>query len=121
MKVIRIAEVPKEDATESPIFFGGTVSRQDLVTDKTSEFFNFSVVNFDAGARNKFHTHTSDQILLVTQGKGIVATQEEEHVVTEGTTIHIPKGETHWHGATDDSSFSHITLTAVGSSTEIAD
>ena len=70
MKVIRIAEVPKEDATESPIFFGGTVSRQDLVTDKTSEFFNFSVVNFDAGARNKFHTHTSDQILLVTQGKG---------------------------------------------------
>ena len=115
MKVIKIADVPKEDATSSPIFFGGSVSRQ------TSKFFNFSVINFKAGARNKFHTHTSDQILLVTHGKGIVATEEQEHVVTEGTTIHIPAGEKHWHGATNESDFSHITVTAVGSSTEIAD
>ena len=121
MKVIKIADVPKEDATSSPIFFGGSVSRQDLVSEKTSKFFNFSVINFNAGARNKFHTHTSDQILLVTHGKGIVATEEQEHVVTEGTTIHIPAGEKHWHGATNDSDFSHITVTAVGSSTEIAD
>ena len=121
MKVIRIADVPKEDATSNPIFFGGTVSRQDLVNDKTSKFFNFSVVNFNAGARNKLHTHTSDQILLVIHGKGIVATEELEEIVTEGTTIHIPAGETHWHGATSESDFSHITLTAVGSSTEIAD
>ncbi len=121
VKVIKIAEVPKEDSTDSPIFFGGAVSRQDLVTEKTSGFFNFSVVNFAAGAKNKFHTHTSDQILLVTHGTGIVANQEGERVVTEGAVIHVPAGEKHWHGATEDSAFSHITLTAAGSSTVIAE
>ena len=83
MKVIKIADVPKEDATSSPIFFGGSVSRQDLVSEKTSKFFNFSVINFNAGASNKFHTHTSDHILLVTHGKCIVATEETEHALTE--------------------------------------
>ena len=48
-----------------------------------------------------------------------MATEDKEHEVTEGTTIHVPAGEKHWHGATADSSFSHITLTAAGSSTDI--
>ena len=121
MRVIKTIEVPKVDATGNPIFFGGGVSRQGLVDDKTSKFFNFSLINFSAGAKNKFHTHSSDQILYVTSGRGLVATEAEEHVVTEGTTIHIPAGEKHWHGATDDSDFSHISLTAVGSTTEIAE
>lgn len=117
MKIIRIADVPREDSSDAPIFFGGAVSRQDLVTEKTSKFFNFSVVNFDAGARNKFHVHTSDQILLVTHGRGIVATEDEEHEVTEGTTIHVTAGEKHWHGATPSTSMSHITVTSVDSKT----
>jgi len=90
VKVIKIADVPKEDATSSPIFFGGSVSRQDLVSEKTSKFFNFSVINFNAGARNKFHTHTSDQILFVTKGTGVVAVEDEEAVVSEGDTIAVP-------------------------------
>ena len=36
-------------------------------------------------------------------------------MVTEGDLIHIPAGEKHWHGATKDSAFSHISLTQVGS------
>jgi quercetin dioxygenase-like cupin family protein len=121
MKVMKTVEVPKVDATKSPIFYGGEVSRQDFVNDKSSKFFNFAVVNFSAGAKNKFHTHSSDQILYVTSGKGIVASEKREHVVTQGTTIHIPAGEKHWHGATDDSDFSHITITAVGSVTKVID
>jgi len=120
MKVIKTNEVPKIDATDSPIFYGGKVTRQGLIDNKNSKFFNFAVVNFSAGAKNKFHIHSSDQILYVTSGKGIVADAKKENVVTQGTTIHIPAGEKHWHGATDDSSFSHITITAVGSTTEIA-
>lgn len=121
MRVIKTAEVPGVDATGNPIFFGGPVSRQGLVDDKTSKFFNFALISFSAGAKNKLHTHSSDQILYVTSGRGLVATREEEHVVTEGTTIHIAAGEKHWHGATDDSDFSHIALTAAGSTTEIVE
>lgn len=119
MRIIKTNEVPEEDITSSPIFFGGAVSRQELVDSKTSELFNFNLINFNAGAKNKLHTHSSDQILYVVSGKGIVATEKSEHIVTEGVTVHIPAGERHWHGATDDSPFSHIALTAVGSNTKI--
>ena len=121
MKVIRPSDVPKEDATNAPIFFGGRVSRQPLVDGDTTRYYNFALVNFAAGARNHFHTHTSDQILYATRGTGIVASEGEEVVMAEGDTAFIPAGEKHWHGATPDSDFSHISLTTPDSKTEIFD
>ena len=113
MKVIRIGEVPKEVAGTAS-FIGGQVTRQTLIGPQGSRFFSMAVVNFSPGARNNFHVHTSDQILIVTAGEGIVATEVEEQVVGMGDVIHIPVGERHWHGATGNSAFSHITLTAPG-------
>ncbi len=115
MKVIRVSKVPKQ-AVASPLFTG-RVSRQPLVTDDMGKSFNLAVVNFGKGIRNKFHTHTSDQVLIVTAGKGIVATEGEERKVTLGDVIHIPAREKHWHGATVDSAFSHLALTTTGSKT----
>jgi quercetin dioxygenase-like cupin family protein len=54
------------------------------------------------------HVHTHEQILYVLSGKGIVATEGEEHVALPGTIFLIPAGEKHWHGATQESSFSHL-------------
>ena len=119
MKVIRNGEVAEQDATDAPIFFGGKVSRQPLVGGDISRYYNLNVVSFAAGARNRFHTHTSDQVLLVTKGKGVVATGGEEVAVGEGDTVFIPAGEKHWHGATPDSDFAHISLTTPDSKTEI--
>lgn len=116
MQVITVDEVPKQ-AADSPLFTGGPVSRQPLVTDKMGNDFNMNIVNFSKGSRNKFHIHASDQVLIVTAGKGIVTTETEERIVTLGDIIHIPAGEKHWHGATPDSEFSHISLTVVGSKT----
>jgi len=82
---------------------------------KISEVYKEPYANFGKGVRNKFHAHDSEQILIVTGGRGIVATEREERVVTEGEVIHIPAGEKHWHGATNDSGFSHIYVTRVGS------
>jgi quercetin dioxygenase-like cupin family protein len=82
-----------------------------------SKFFNISLVTFAPGARNKFHTHTTDQVLIVTAGKGICATEKGQVVVTPGDVIQFPAGEVHWHGATQDSSFAHIYLTGVESKT----
>jgi quercetin dioxygenase-like cupin family protein len=119
MKLLTLKLLPKEEATNRPIFFGGKVSSQGFVDSNNSDFFNMAVVSFEKGARNKFHVHSSDQILYVTSGRGIVATEEQEYVVSSGTTIHIPAGERHWHGATNDGAFAHITVTPVGSTTEI--
>ena len=118
MKVINVADVAEQSADDNPLFTGGHVSRQPIVTPDMGAYFNMSVVNFESGAKNKFHTHTSDQVLVVTAGTGIVATESEEHRVSVGTIIHVPAGEKHWHGAGPDSSFSHIALTSVDSKTE---
>ncbi len=60
------------------------------------------------GIRNKFHAHDAEQVLIVTEGRGIVATEDKESVVAVGDVVLIPAGEKHWHGATEDSEFSHI-------------
>ena len=109
MKVTRTNQVPEKLATIA-LFTGGAVTYQRLVTRDMGKDFNMLAVNFSKGARNKFHSHTSDQILIVTAGRGIVATEEEQQVVEVGDIIHIPAGEKHWHGATKDSDFSHIAL-----------
>ena len=116
MKVVKTSNLPKEPAV-SPLFTG-EVFRQVLVDPADSKSFNFSIVNFSAGSRNKFHQHTSDQILIVTDGTGIVATDTEERTVSAGDVVLIPAGENHWHGAPGSTPMSHITVQAKDSTTK---
>jgi quercetin dioxygenase-like cupin family protein len=116
MKVLKPQDIPAE-AANSPLFTGGSVTRQPLLTPETSQNFNLGIVNFAPGARNKMHTHSSDQVLFVTAGKGIIATETTQEVISVGDVVHIPAEEKHWHGATPESAFSHIALTAKGSTT----
>jgi len=114
MKIVRLHEVPKEPYVR-PLFTGSDVTRQPLVTD--GKDLVVTIVNFGKGVRNKFHKHTTDQVLIVTAGKGYVATEKEKSVVTVGDVVFFPAGEVHWHGATEDSSFSHIYVAKAGSET----
>ena len=86
MKVIKVDEVPKE-LIDDPLFKGGQVSRQPIVPEDISPNFNMVMINFDKGAKNTWHVHDSDQVLLVTAGKGIVATEDEEREVEKGDII----------------------------------
>ena len=74
-------------------------------------------VNFGIGVRNKFHSHTLEQVLIVTEGKGIVATEKEQITVVPGDIIFVPPGEKHWHGAAKGSAFSHLYVMAQDSKT----
>ncbi len=65
MKVSKISDVPSE-AVNTPLFTGGEVSRQTPFLPDDFSTLTFGVVSFGSGARNKFHTHTSDQILIIT-------------------------------------------------------
>ena len=116
MRVVRIAEVP-ETPNPSPIIVGGIVTVQPVADPSISNNFMCSVMNFTKGARNKFHSHTSDQILVITNGVGIVATENEEREVTVGDIIDVPAGEKHWHGARKESYMSHITIMEKSSKT----
>jgi len=101
-------------ATQDEIVRSGPVSRKELIGAEDTGGYGILLVTFGPGARLNFHTHTYEQILYVTEGKGIVATKEEEKVVKPGAIIFIAPGEVHWHGATDDSSFTHLAIQRPG-------
>jgi len=76
---------------------------------------------FRNGARNKLHTHTTDQILIVTAGEGIVATEHEERAVRAGDVAYIPAGERHWHGAKAGMDMTHLAILGAGKTFIVAD
>ena len=111
MKVVNMNKVSKEVFT-LPIFTGREVTRQVLLPE--SKEYVVNIINFGKGVRNKFHAHEYEQILIVTEGKGVVASESEEKVVTVGDIVLIPAGEKHWHGSAGDSDFSHVFVIKVG-------
>ena len=115
MKVIKSNQAKKEP-TADPLFTG-PVTMQTFVDTDLSKRFMIRQVNFDRGVRNKFHTHTIEQVLIVTEGKGIVATDKEEITVYPGDIILIPAGEKHWHGAAEGATFSHLYVMSPDSKT----
>ena len=120
MDVVNINKVPKKPLI-TPLFTGEEVSLQPLQADE-ERGYTMSVVNFGRGVRNKFHAHDTDQILIVTAGRGYVATEKEKREVAVGDVIVFPAGEKHWHGATDDSAFSHIFIRPTsGQTTQLED
>jgi quercetin dioxygenase-like cupin family protein len=109
MKTIKISDIKVIKRTGG--IFTGPVEIQSVVnTDTPSEDLSIAIVSFPAGVKNVFHTHTSDQLLWILSGKGIVADEKEEVIATPGMAFFIPAGERHWHGATDDEAFSHISI-----------
>ena len=70
-----------------------------------------SVVNFSEGCTTGWHTHNCDQLLIVTSGSGMVATEDDQREITVGDVVHIEAGERHWHGAKADTTMGHITVT----------
>jgi len=94
-------------------FFVGQSYLKGLVSDPK---VNVGVgnVTFEPGCRNNWHIHHDGfQILLVTGGEGWY--QEEgksAQFLKAGDVIVTHNGVKHWHGATKDSWFVHIAITA---------
>lgn len=115
MQLIKLNQVPKISRA-GKFFTGEPITAQPIATEEMGKTLDMALVNFGKGVRTKFHTHpTSDQVLIVTGGKGRVGTKDEEWIVEEGDIVFFPAGEDHYHGATEDSEFSHIYIQAGGS------
>jgi len=93
---VKVIKVSKEKAQiQTRPLFAGEVSQQVLVDTDLSQRFAIRAVNFAKGARNKFHSHSIEQILIITEGKGIVATDKEEITVVPGDIVFIAANEKH--------------------------
>ena len=121
MKVVTLRNVPdvKVEGADRIEGWTGPVarSRQTIIETGDSPNYNCSVVNFSQGCTTGWHTHSADQVLIVTAGSGMVATEHEQKEINVGDVVHIKAGERHWHGAKANSTMGHITVTVVGSST----
>jgi quercetin dioxygenase-like cupin family protein len=105
----------RSDATRSTRdIFIGDVFTQNLVTDEDTPSLRVTSVSFENGGKNRWHTHTTEQVLIVTSGNGIVASEDEEFNVTASDVILIPAGERHWHGAVPGDEMTHLAVLLPG-------
>ena len=78
--------------------------------------YRATVVDFAPGTRNDWHHHPGGQVLFVLTGHGRVVAQRvdglHEETFGPGDIVVAEPGECHWHGATDDSFMSHLSVTA---------
>ncbi|HVR89342.1 MAG TPA: cupin domain-containing protein [Candidatus Limnocylindria bacterium] len=100
--------------------FVGNVETQTVIGDEARDL-RATEVTFHDGARNKLHTHTTDQILIVTAGDGLIATEHEERELRAGDVAFIPAGERHWHGAKPGKDMTHWAILGAGKTFIVAD
>ena len=87
---------PQGEKNPYGAYFTGQSYLEGMIADKDLPF-GVGNVTFEPGCRNHWHIHKDGyQVLLV----------------TAGDTIVTHAGVKHWHGATKDSWFSHVAITA---------
>jgi len=68
-------------------------------------------VTFEPGARSAWHTHPLGQTLIVTAGLGWTQCWGGPIVeIRPGDVITCPPGHKHWHGASPNTSMTHIAI-----------
>ena len=102
---------PKGEKASSDYFTGTAWVNVMVPQDETGSYAIGNVV-FEPGCRNNWHKHPAGQILLITDGKGYYQERgKPARLLTKGDVVVIPSGVEHWHGASHDSSFTHIVVT----------
>jgi quercetin dioxygenase-like cupin family protein len=99
-----------------PEWFSGPVFVHSMNDASEASGLEILAVYFEAGARTKPHTHSTDQLLDFLEGEGIVGTQAERRLYRAGGMAFIPANEWHWHGATPTSSTGHLSIRPGGPS-----
>jgi quercetin dioxygenase-like cupin family protein len=130
MQKANIKDVPTDSSMLK--YFEGKVEIKKMVTDILTKEVETFLVTFTDGARTKLHYHETDQVLVATQGKGIVICQtgvkmdsdttatvkmDEVHYLSEGDFVCVPAYMWHWHGAEKNNNFSHLQIKKPGKTT----
>ncbi len=108
MRVVRLT--PAGRTRSHAQIFSGDVETQTAVGGEISKDLRVSEVTFKNGARNRWHVHTTDQVLVVTEGEGILARDGEEHELAAGDVAFIRAETRHWHGAKPGKTMTHWSI-----------
>ncbi|MBA2467945.1 MAG: cupin domain-containing protein [Chloroflexia bacterium] len=97
--------------------FVGTVKGQTLVADDDAPSQRVNAISFLDGARNRWHRHTTEQVLVVTHGEGIIADDSGERAIRAGDVVLVQPNERHWHGAAPGKDMTHLAILLPGKMT----
>jgi quercetin dioxygenase-like cupin family protein len=88
------------DVFMNPVFGGDGTSR-----------LTVGLVRFTPGARTNWHSHANGQLLVCTDGVGLVGTRDGHTVVLRpGESVWTAAGEEHFHGGTTDTMMCHYAI-----------
>ncbi|MHC5308366.1 (R)-mandelonitrile lyase [Bartonella sp. LJL80] len=91
--------------------FTGTVRLDNMFVSTSPSTFSGAFVTFEPCARSDWHTHPAGQLLIVTSGAGWVQEWgQPKKNIKNGDIIWTPAGVKHWHGATDKTAMTHISI-----------
>ncbi len=111
MKLTPRAESLQGQAMDGAHFTGPASSHVLLVNEEPNRVA-VSVVRFEPGTRNHWHSHSGGQMLHVVEGSGYVQARGAPlQPITEGDSISAAPGEQHWHGAGRSGPMAHVTVT----------
>ncbi len=126
----QMPEISDKDRYQNTIFFpigepnpyGEFFEGQSYLAPVTTEQIPVFNVTFEPGCKNHWHIHHASkgggQMLICVGGRGYYQEWGKEPVeMTPGTVINIPANVKHWHGAGDDSWFSHLAIEIAGEET----
>ena len=102
------------NATANPKNFTGTAWATSLFSAHSPSKTYAAVASFTPGARTNWHIHSTGQSLIVTEGFGYTQEWGREIVALyPGDVVWCPPGVKHWHGASSNTSMSHIAVSEV--------
>lgn len=98
-------QLPKE-------WFSGNAFLTPLIAKDKNNEFSAGSVSFEPKARTNWHTHPKGQVLLVIEGEGYYQEKgKPPQQIKKGSVVNIPENIEHWHGASAESSMTHIAIT----------
>ncbi len=108
---MRIFRAPRTAVPVSSDWTTGDVQVEELAPREGSSRTQVDSVRFSPGARTRWHRHSVGQVLVVTNGTGLVQhLGGEVATIRTGDTVRIDAGEWHWHGATPHSAMTHLAI-----------
>jgi len=109
MEILRAGSRPSRTGPEE--YFTGRVRIDPVIMAPDPSRLHALNVTFEPGARTAWHTHPLGQILIVTDGKGLVQKADDQiHEVRPGDVVWFAPDERHWHGAAPDTGMTHLAI-----------
>jgi quercetin dioxygenase-like cupin family protein len=108
---VHISRTPATSVAAAPQWITGDVRIDTVAAPEGRQRTHIDSVRFAPGARTVWHRHPLGQVLIVTEGTGLVQRRGGPvETIRIGDTVHIAADEWHWHGATPTTAMTHLAI-----------